>query len=234
VEEGDEDEEGGNAVDERAAMEAVGSSVAKMAVEGVEGAQTPGEKMEYGGNQRDIGADYDGFEEDETPKKKGLEGLIETSNPNAIKQSFGIKLKDMKNQEQVQPMSRKEREEAEKAAATERYRKKHELGLTEEYRKDMATLEKVKARRAAQAEKKQVEEEAEQARTERDKAAKDKASKANKGGGKDEDGLPKLDKIAIKKMKPALMKEALKARGLAIQGSAADLTKRLTEFEAER
>ncbi len=40
--------------------------------------------------------------------------------------------------------------------------------------------------------------------------------------------------ITIKKMKPAALKEALKAHGCDIQGNAKALTARLSEFEANR
>jgi hypothetical protein len=59
-----------------------------------------------------------------------------------------------------------------------------------------------------------------------DKKKKKKKSKEEK--------IPKLGKIDIKKMKPAQMKEALKERGLEIQGNATALQARLTAFEAAR
>jgi hypothetical protein len=46
--------------------------------------------------------------------------------------------------------------------------------------------------------------------------------------------IPKLTKIDIKKMKPAQMKDALKERGLEIQGNKNELTERLVKFEADR
>jgi hypothetical protein len=46
--------------------------------------------------------------------------------------------------------------------------------------------------------------------------------------------IPKLTKIDIKKMKPAQMKDALKERGLEIQGNKNELTERLIKFEADR
>jgi SAP domain len=46
--------------------------------------------------------------------------------------------------------------------------------------------------------------------------------------------IPKIDKIAIKKMKPAQLKEALKDRGLEIQGTAKELQDRLLKYESER
>lgn len=51
------------------------------------------------------------------------------------------------------------------------------------------------------------------------------------GAGAKEDEVPKLTKIQIKKMKPAEIKEALKERGLSIQGNKNDLTARLLEHE---
>jgi len=60
------------------------------------------------------------------------------------------------------------------------------------------------------------------------KNSKKKKDKGEKGG------IPKLDKIAIKKMKPALLKEALKLRELDIQGTAKELIQRLVDYEENR
>jgi len=60
-----------------------------------------------------------------------------------------------------------------------------------------------------------------------------KNSKKKKDKG-DKGGIPKLDKIAIKKMKPALLKEALKLRELDIQGTAKELMQRLIDYEENR
>ena len=187
-------------------------------------------------------------------KAKGLEGIIETENANRAPQR-AMKIGDLGSAEQ-QPMTRKEREEKEKAAKAAAYRKRHEAGLTEEYKRDMAKLAEVKARREAAAAKKAAEEEAAKlAEEERKKKAeqagvwdsgsdsdddddkkkkkKKKDSKKSKSKGGEFDG-PKLDKITIKKMKPAQLKEALKERGQDIQGNAKTLTARLLEFEANR
>ena len=133
-------------------------------------------------------------------------------------------------------MTRKQREAAEKEAAAERYRQRHAAGLTEEYKKDMEKLAEVKKRRAeakAKAdEKKKLEEEAAAAMA-KQKELHD-AREKEKGDGDDASGPPKLDKITIKKMKPALLKEALKERGLEIQGNAKALTARLLDFESKR
>ena len=61
---------------------------------------------------------------------------------------------------------------------------------------------------------------------------KKKKSKSSKKKGKKD--IPKLNKISIKRMKPPQLKEALKARGLDIQGNAKTLTERLLKHEAER
>lgn len=188
-------------------------------------------------------------------KAKGLEGIIETENANRAPQR-AMKIGDLGGAEQ-KPMTRKEREEKEKAAKAAAYRKRHEAGLTEEYKRDMAKLAEVKARREAAAAKKAAEEEAAKlAEEERKKKAeqagvwnsdsdsddddddkkkkkKKKDSKKSKSKGGEYDG-PKLDKITIKKMKPAQLKDALKERGQDIQGNAKALTARLLEFEANR
>mmetsp|Transcript_16161 Transcript_16161/g.24622 ORF Transcript_16161/g.24622 Transcript_16161/m.24622 type:complete len:244 (-) Transcript_16161:155-886(-) len=150
--------------------------------------------------------------------------------------------------------TRKQREERMKREAQERYRKLHEAGLTEEYKRDMAKLAEVRARReVAQARAKEEQEAAEQmAAEQRKKAAaagaislddknsnnnnnnEDKDSKKKKKKSKEDVSIPKLDKIAIKKMKPAQLKEALKERGLPIQGNSKDLTSRLLKYEESR
>eukprot|EP00978_Attheya_sp_CCMP212_P033471 scaffold135161_cov49-Attheya_sp.AAC.1 len=146
------------------------------------------------------------------------------------------------------PETRKEREEREKEAKAEAYRKRHAAGLTEEYKRDMAKLNEVKARREASNARAQMEKEMEEA-AEEDRKQKaeaaiaamavvdfdddDKKKKSSKKKSSKND-IPKLDKIAIKKMKPAMLKEALKARGLDIQGNAKALTERLVNYEKER
>lgn len=138
--------------------------------------------------------------------------------------------------------TRKQREEREKAEKAAAYRKRHEAGLTEEYKKDMAKLAEVRKRReAAEAKAKAEKEAAAAAEEERKKMAKEAGASGEDGGDekkskkkKSKSDIPKLDKITIKKMKPAQMKEALKERGLEIQGNAKALTDRLLKFEAAR
>ena len=207
-----------------------------------------------GGDDSD---DDDGYAKKER-KAKGLEGIIETENSNRAPQR-SMKIGDLGSGADQKPMTRKEREEKEKAAKAAAYRKRHEAGLTEEYKHDMAKLAEVKARRevaaakkAAEAEATKLEEEERKQKVEqagvwdsgsdsdsddnkkKKKKKKDsKKSKSGKGGDGGFDG-PKLDKITIKKMKPAQLKEALKERGQDIQGNAKALTTRLLDFEAKR
>lgn len=186
--------------------------------------------------------DEDGEWVEKEYKPKGLEGIIEVDNPNKQKVQHGTKLKDL-DSSAAQPMTRKEREEKEKEAKAAAYRKRHEAGLTEEYKRDMAKLAEVKARREAAAARNAGENEAaEQAEEDRKKAVEaanaaaadsdDEGAKKKKKKGKS--AIPKLDKIAIKKMKPAQLKEALKERNLDIQGNAKALQTRLLEYEKDR
>jgi len=184
------------------------------------------------------GDDDEGGWVEKEHKPKGVEALIEVDNPNKAPVKM-MKMKDLDSAEPVQ-MTRKEREEKEKAEKAAAYRKRHEAGLTDEYKRDMAKLAEVKARREAAAAKAEAEKEAVAAMEEARKLA---AKQANEGSDDDSDdgkkkkgksSIPKLDKIAIKKMKPAQLKEALKERGLDIQGSAKQLTERLLEYETNR
>ena len=151
------------------------------------------------------------------------------------------------------PMTRKQREEADKARKAAEYRKRHEAGLTEEYKRDMAKLAEVRKRREEAAKKAAAEKEMSEA-MEADRKTKLKAAEAaaleddddddsdddgdkkkkKKSSSKKKDSIPKLDKIAMKKMKPTQLKEALKARGLDIQGNAKTLLKRLVDYEESR
>ncbi len=162
---------------------------------------------------------------------KGVEGLNVGENPNRA--------------EEEKPMTRKQREQADKERKAAEYRRRHELGLTDEYKRDMAKLEEVKRRREEAAAKAAMAKEAEEAlekerkaqlqrvTEEADSDSDDEKKKKKKSKKKGAD-VPKLDKITIKKMKPTALKEALKARGCDIQGNAKALTARLLEFEASR
>lgn len=186
-----------------------------------------------------VGEGDDGeWVEKEYKPKSALEGLIDVENPNKAPVKM-TKLKDMGGE--AAPMTRKEREEKEKEAKAAAYRKRHEAGLTEEYKRDMAKLAEVKARREAAASRRKEEaEEAKQAEEARKKAVEmaneddDNSDEDKKKKKKKKDKIAKIDKIAIKKMKPAALKDALKERGLDIQGNAKALQARLLEYEKNR
>lgn len=182
----------------------------------------------------------DGEEEVKVRKNKGVEGIIETDNPNFAKPKM-MKAKDMALAN-PQTMTRKEREEAQKAASQAAYRRKHEAGLTDEYKRDMEKLAEVKKRREEERLKKEaIKEMEEEALKKKEKLEtrgtfgdnkKDDQKKKKKDGKSSK--IPKLDKISIKKMKPSQLKDALKERGLDIQGNSKTLTERLLTYEKER
>lgn len=121
-------------------------------------------------------------------------------------------------------LSRKQEKELEarRKAAAERVSQD-----SEQARSDLKRLEEVKKRREQQR-KAKLEQEARRKKEEEEAASK--AAQAKKDS-KDDGGIPKLDMRAIKKMKPAQMKEALKVRGLSTQGNKNDLMKRLAEAQ---
>jgi len=157
-------------------------------------------------------------------------------------------------------MNRKEREAVEAARRAEAYQKKTLAGETEEARRNMERLAIVKKRREEAAKKREAEgrkpgmsknglDDADDGESDdsNDKtanllakpvenvvAAKKKAAAAAPADNTDDGELPILKSIDIKKMNPAALKDALKARGLNIQGQKKDLIKRLTDHEAER
>ena len=141
-------------------------------------------------------------------------------------------------------MTRKQREQADRESKAAEYRKRHEAGLTDEYRRDMAKLAEVKRRCEVAAARAAAEKEAEEAQEKKrkmqmqkaqedasDSDSKEEAAKKKKKSKKKVD-VPKLDIITIKKMKHAQLKEALKARGCDIQRNAKALTKWLLDFKA--
>jgi len=198
-------------------------------------------RMNMGGNKDDDDDDEYYVKE---RKPKGLEGIIESENLNKMRGSGMLKIKDLGGGA-VPPeqMTRKQREEVEKAAKVAAYRKRHEMGLTEEYKRDMAKLNEVRKRRELAEsrinEQKDLEKSLEEERKKEalevsaydDEKKKSSSSKKKKDEG---DDIPKLDKITIKKMKPSQLKDALKDRGLQIQGNSKQLTERLLTYEKDR
>lgn len=137
-------------------------------------------------------------------------------------------------------------EEDEEKAETPKSSKPKEAPVqvtsAEDHKRNLAKLEAVRKRREEAEKRRKAEQEAEEAQeVERKmKAASlqadsdDEDDKKGKKKKKKEVNIPKLTKIEIKKMKPTQMKEALKLRGLDIQGNAKVLTKRLVDYEEAR
>jgi hypothetical protein len=147
------------------------------------------------------------------------------------------------------PLTRKQMEQADRERKAADYRRRHELGLTDEFKRDMEKLNEVKRRREESEKKAKEQEEIENA-VEAERLAARSSAVALTLDDSDSDGedakkkkkkskskkaeLPKIGKIDIKKMKPAMLKEALKERGCDIQGNNKILTARLLEFEENR
>jgi hypothetical protein len=114
-----------------------------------------------------------------------------------------------------------------------------------DHRRNLKKLEEVRKRREEAEKRRKAEEEAEKT-AESDRIQKMKELALEDDSDDEDDGkkkkkksskaksIPKLSKIDIKKMKPNDMKEALKERGLEIQGNKNELQARLLKYEAER
>jgi len=81
--------------------------------------------------------------------------LIEVSNPNRSKKQHK-KVSDWDDEEEVAPLTRKEKEEVKEQEAARRYQKLHAAGKTDEARADMERLTLVREARAEAAEKKKL------------------------------------------------------------------------------
>ena len=113
-------------------------------------------------------------EEDENAKKKGVAGMIEIENPNRVKKAMK-KVTALDDAATNKPqLSRREREEVEKAKAKAHYQKQHAAGKTEEARADLARLAIIRKQREDAAAKRVAEQ------AEKDAAAKAKADAKKK------------------------------------------------------
>jgi len=167
-------------------------------------------------------------------EKEAGKSKFKTSNPNDVKVK-NIKLKDMNKVMgdgsggggvPAPELSRKERDAIEADRKKAAYEKLHKEGKTDEAKKDMERLALIKKRREEEAEKRKEVDDANAA------AASSALSKAHlfDDGADDEEedeSSKKLDTREVKAMNPKELKEALKARGLGIQGSKKDLLDRL-------
>jgi hypothetical protein len=181
--------------------------------------------------QRAARRSADSDEEEADGEEIGIENAMDNVN-----------LSEEKSREK--PLTRKQIEQADKERKAAEYRRRHELGLTDEYKRDMEKLAEVRRRREEAEKRAKVEKEMQDvieeerkkkvaAIGEDDSSDSEDDSKKKKKSSK-KSSIPKLDKIAIKKMKPTQLKDALKARGLDIQGNAKELTARLLDYEANR
>ena len=117
--------------------------------------------------------------EDEDGKKKGVAGLIEVENPNRVKKAHKKVTAIEDSPAAAKPqLSRREREEIEKAKAKANYQKLHAAGKTDEARADLARLAIIRkeGHKRKSHDGKQREEAA--AKRDADKKAKDDAAKA--------------------------------------------------------
>merc|ERR1712128_267762 len=91
-------------------------------------------------------------EEDENAKKKGVAGMIEIENPNRVKKTMK-KVSQLDDVPAKPQLSRREREEIDKARAKAHYQKQHAAGKTEEARADLARLAIIRKQREDAAKK---------------------------------------------------------------------------------
>lgn len=114
------------------------------------------EKQENEGAERESGSDSEeetSSSDEDTPKRKGVEGLIEIENPNRVSQK-SKKVAEL-DVEAPRELSRREREEIEKQQAKERYMKLHLEGKTEQARADLARLAIIRKQREDAAKKRE-------------------------------------------------------------------------------
>lgn len=99
--------------------------------------------------------------EDEDGKKKGVAGLIEVENPNRAKKTHKkVSALDDSPASAKPQLSRREREEIEKAKAKANYQKLHAAGKTDEARADLARLAIIRKQREEAAAKRDAEKKA--------------------------------------------------------------------------
>ena len=98
-------------------------------------------------------------EEDEDAKKKGVAGMIEVENPNRVKKAHK-KVSALDDVAAKPQLSRREREEIEKAKAKANYQKMHAAGKTDEARADLARLAIIRKQREEAAAKRDAEKKA--------------------------------------------------------------------------
>ena len=151
---------------------------------------------------------------------------LETASLNGKKKKNTMSKQDVANGNfEKATLSRREREVLEKDAAQRRYMKLTAEGKTDESKKDMARLKKMREKREKKKKKKEKEAK-EEAKTEALAEAVKKSKKADQSSTVSNDD-EKPTKIEIKKMKPAVIKEHLKRMGEDCQGNKKVITAKL-------
>lgn len=116
---------------------------------------------EQGAAQNDLpeeklpGSGSEDSDDDNSYKRKGVEGLIDIENPNRVVKK-SKKVTDIELDEPRQ-LSRREREEIEKQKAKEHYMKMHLAGKTDQAKADLARLAIIRKQREEAARKKEEE-----------------------------------------------------------------------------
>merc|ERR1712029_234351 len=119
-----------------------------------------GAKEEERRKWREAHPDSDSEEEsDDEAKKKGVAGMIEIENPNRAKKAHK-KVSAIDDASSKPQLSRREREEIEKAKAKANYQKLHAQGKTDEARADLARLAIIRKQREEAAAKREAEKKA--------------------------------------------------------------------------
>merc|ERR1712037_281392 len=116
--------------------------------------------------------------------KKGVAGMIEVENPNRVKKAHK-KVSALDDVAAKPQLSRREREEIDKAKAKANYQKMHAAGKTDEARADLARLAIIRKQREDAAKKRDEEKKAkEEASASKPIKTKEEAAKAGKGDKK--------------------------------------------------
>ena len=160
-------------------------------------------------------------------KPKGVQGLLETENPNARRKKNTLSAKDAAaGKFEKAELTRREREALEAQGADKRAFEAARAGKTTQAKKDLARLAE---RRAAREAKKLEREEAAAAAKKQEELDQIRKKQLLEEAAAGSQELEKPTKIEIKKMKPAKLKELLKERGLSAQGNKKQLSQRLLE-----
>lgn len=197
-------------------------------------------------------------EDEEEDAPRGLLAGMAVNNPNAQnKHNKQVKLKNINDMGDLDPqegLTRREREALEAERKRAEYQRLHLAGKTDQAKEEMRRLAEVRARREAAARQRGEEPapapkptapDSDEDSSDDDTPPPAKATSAPKtlaekkreaalGLVEEPAEMPKLKAMDIKKMSGDALKQALRERGLDIQGPKKDLIKRLCDYEAAR